>query len=589
MFLFVLSMAITSYVMAGTIVDDFNRSTLGANWTADPEYVIDTNTMSNNSTTSSWGFLAVYNAIINPMEVSFRWAVGGDVEGANSGGVAIYLNSASVNATGYFVLRRYSKIDLHPIVNGIADRTTVLGTTSATQATPQPGDVIKVIPTTDASGHHFDLYVNGVFDGRVSDATKTYANVSNDLYSGVVLYGNRNNNIDDFTIKAPTITVTAPNGAELWLVNSAHNITWTSSDFSGNVKIEYSVDAGTSWSTIAASVTNSGSYTWTIPNAPSASTVVRVSDAADGFPSDVSNAVFEIVPETEDIQVVSPNGAENWIVNTNQTIQWNATSIIPFVAIDYSVDNGVSWTLIVASTANDGSYTWTVPAQITTQALVRVRDALDSLPTDVSNAVFSISALVSLEVPAASGQPGTGGNVVTVNMNNQTNIRGIFFRLTDLPDYLTVESVTPVGRASTFTVDSDETGGYLQVLLVSMSGAVIPTGSGPIVQISYQIDNAAPFGTTSGMNLSHVTLSNANSELVVPELVNGDFHYVLSGDMDADGDVDYSDADGGDIDRMLEIIMGTGAAVSDYEMLAGDLDNDGDIDLYDVLNVFDLI
>ncbi|MCK5145830.1 hypothetical protein KAR48_03690, partial [bacterium] len=54
----------------------------------------------------------------------------------------------------------------------------------------------------------------------------------------------------------PAITVTAPNGGENWEVGSTQSIAWTSNKTSGNVKIEYSSDNGTSWSDIIASTTD---------------------------------------------------------------------------------------------------------------------------------------------------------------------------------------------------------------------------------------------------------------------------------------------------------------------------------------------
>ncbi len=580
---FIIVLVFNGHAGAQAVVDNFDRAALGANWTADPEYQIVSGELANTSTTPAWSYLAVYNAVANPFEVSFKWAASADVEGANSGGVAIYLNSASTNASGYFILRRYASIDLHPIINGLVDRGTVIATVAATQPAPGPGDVIKVVASTDGTGHHFQVYLNNALDGTLSDPNKLFGNVS-PLYAGVSLYGNRNNNIDDFTLRAPVLTLTSPNGGEIWIVNSTHNITWNSSDFTGNVKIELSVDGGANWTTVAASVANTGSYSWTIPNSPSTTCLIRISDAADGEPSDVSDANFRIDPETEQIELTSPNGGENWIVNTNQEITWTATSIIQFVRIEYSVDNGATWTLITASTPNNGSYTWTVPAQITTQARIRVADALDGLPLDGSDAPFSISALVTLHVPNSSGQPGTSGNIVYVWMNNQTNVRGVLFRLTDTPDELTATNVTAVGRATGFTVSMSDNPPYVQVILVSTSGAVIPTGDGPIVQITYDIDAGATLGTTSAMDLSNVTISDANGNLVVPELQSGQFHYVLSGDVDASGVVDAAD-----VDRLVEIVLGTGNAMTDFELLSGDMDHDGDVDLYDLLAVLDLI
>ena len=49
------------------------------------------------------------------------------------------------------------------------------------------------------------------------------------------------------TIGGGSITVTSPNGGEIWPIGSSQNIAWTSSGLTGNVKIEISRNGGTSW------------------------------------------------------------------------------------------------------------------------------------------------------------------------------------------------------------------------------------------------------------------------------------------------------------------------------------------------------
>jgi M6 family metalloprotease-like protein len=92
---------------------------------------------------------------------------------------------------------------------------------------------------------------------------------------------------------APVITVASPNGAESWQVGSSYSITWTSNNVSGNVKLEYSTNGGSSYNSILTSTSNTGSYPWMIPNTPSTNCLVRVS-AVDGSASDTSNAAFTI-------------------------------------------------------------------------------------------------------------------------------------------------------------------------------------------------------------------------------------------------------------------------------------------------------
>jgi len=108
-------------------------------------------------------------------------------------------------------------------------------------------------------------------------------------------------NYDAYVAKAaidgtitPAIFITSPNGAESWDIGSSHNITWTTEGTVGNVKIEYSIDNGSNYTTIAASASNSGSYLWTVPYTPSDASLVKISQASGGTPSDVSDATFTI-------------------------------------------------------------------------------------------------------------------------------------------------------------------------------------------------------------------------------------------------------------------------------------------------------
>ena len=110
-----------------------------------------------------------------------------------------------------------------------------------------------------------------------------------------------------------------PNGAEVWYVGENHDILWRSVGFSGNVKLEYSTNSGTTWTTIIASTPNDGSHTWTIPNTPGNTNRVRVSDAADGSPKDASNANFSIpdftIGGTPSSRVIDVGASTSYTVN----------------------------------------------------------------------------------------------------------------------------------------------------------------------------------------------------------------------------------------------------------------------------------
>jgi hypothetical protein len=188
------------------------------------------------------------------------------------------------------------------------------------------------------------------------------------------------------------LNLTFPKGGETLPGGFAQYITWTSTGTIFNVKLEYSINNGSSWTTISNGTSNDGSYKWSVPSIVSTECLVRISDALDGDPMDQSDSVFSIVAAgTPTITVTSPNGGENFRIGVPQDITWDSTGTIDYVHIEYSTNNGGSWTDIKGTTTNDGSYSWTVPNTPSSQCLVRISDAADGDPVDVSNSVFNIT------------------------------------------------------------------------------------------------------------------------------------------------------------------------------------------------------
>ncbi|MCP5045949.1 MAG: hypothetical protein GY940_02185 [bacterium] len=224
-------------------------------------------------------------------------------------------------------------------------------------------------------------------------------------------------------IAAASVKVSSPNGGESLTVGAAHTVKWTSTGTVGNVKIEYSTNNGGSWSTVVSSTSNDGSYSWTVPNAVSSQCLVRIKEASDGSPSDTSNQVFSIVaaPISDTVTVTSPNGGETLTVGDSHTITWSSSGTVGNVKIEYSVNNGSSWSTVTSSTSNDGSYSWTVPNAVSTQCLVRVGEASGGSPTDTSNSVFSIAAAaIPPEVFLGRTRLDFGGNTGGTVTGSQT-------------------------------------------------------------------------------------------------------------------------------------------------------------------------
>ncbi len=229
----------------------------------------------------------------------------------------------------------------------------------------------------------------------------------------------------NFTIKQ--LVLNNPNGGQFWTSGTAQTIDWSSTQIA-NIKIEYSVNDGTNWTTIINSTpAAAGSYIWNIPvNLASSLMKVRLSDASNNLIDDYSTNSFVV----GSIAVVSPNGGEILQAGITYDIKWNNSANIQDVKIEYSVDNGLNWGIVSNSTLSDGLFTWTVPENIFTNAgLIRITDInSNNLISDVSNAVFSID---NLQLVSPNGfenyQVGAAQNITWTASNNITNVTIEYF------------------------------------------------------------------------------------------------------------------------------------------------------------------
>jgi hypothetical protein len=193
----------------------------------------------------------------------------------------------------------------------------------------------------------------------------------------------------------PGLRVISPNAGESWPRASTQSIAWSTRGVTVNsVWIELSTNGGTSWSTLAASASNTGSFSWTVPNTLSATCLVRVSDTGTSGLTDTSDAYFSIVappPPPTYITVVAPNGGEVWQALSTQQILWTTQGTVGAVRIELTTNGGASWSDIVASTPNSGAYAWVVSDTPGSNCGVRISQASTGTPADTSNALFTIS------------------------------------------------------------------------------------------------------------------------------------------------------------------------------------------------------
>lgn len=209
----------------------------------------------------------------------------------------------------------------------------------------------------------------------------------------------------------PSITVTSPNGGEVWKQGIAHNITWRATgvnnvrisiaDFQTGLNIEH---------TIANVPASNGLYSWTVPSdnnyLPLGNTYrIAISSTDDTGPSygylvDTSDKPFTIAAPANDpssITVTSPNGGETWKIGETKNITWqvNRVSMVDISVKDmtgktYSIDQGIKFS---------GSFSWFVgrysggylfpPGQYKIE--IKNTYAGAGTPPDISNNYFTVA------------------------------------------------------------------------------------------------------------------------------------------------------------------------------------------------------
>ncbi len=126
--------------------------------------------------------------------------------------------------------------------------------------------------------------------------------------------------------------------------------------------------------------------------------------------------------------VTQPNSAVSWPVGSSQTITWDVagTTGAPVscanVRILLSTDGGNNFTILVASTPNDGSEAIVTPNAVTNQARIKI-EAVGNIFFDISDTNFTIQPSADLEVIAKAGSPNPvlTGSVLTYTITVRNN------------------------------------------------------------------------------------------------------------------------------------------------------------------------
>lgn len=202
-----------------------------------------------------------------------------------------------------------------------------------------------------------------------------------------------------FTISSssshPKLVVTYPSASNIFFgVGQSINLTWTLQNVT-SVSLDYSIDDGLSWIEIASGL-NANSFAWITPYNPSAQCRVRVRSFINSDVCDISNSSFSI----SKIEILSPNGGEiitgDYSGFLKYPISWSAPGVTS-VKIEYSANGGANWSTVIASTsANSGSFLWSVSGGQTINGIIRISNAEYAQIYDTSDGPFSIRNPIEL-------------------------------------------------------------------------------------------------------------------------------------------------------------------------------------------------
>ena len=94
---------------------------------------------------------------------------------------------------------------------------------------------------------------------------------------------------------------------------------------------------------------------------------------------------------TNEIDLMYPGGGEGFVPGETEQIHWDATPGTENFTLEYSIDEGQTWSSIGTAAGNSRTYSWNVPDEITGRAKVRVsRGAAES----VNERNFSIIGMI---------------------------------------------------------------------------------------------------------------------------------------------------------------------------------------------------
>jgi photosystem II stability/assembly factor-like uncharacterized protein len=194
-----------------------------------------------------------------------------------------------------------------------------------------------------------------------------------------------------FTTALPFLSLIAPNGGETWYSNSVHYITWQSLGVD-YINIQFSSDAGNTWSTIDSNILNIGYLYWQTNTNSGNNFKIKIINSDQVSMFDESDGIFTIDSPAASINLLAPNGGEQLFGGMAYYIDWQTTNINQ-IDISYSLDGGANYLPIANNIPSfPPYYYWLVPEVINNSVKIKIAKAGNSNPSDFSQSNFTINS-----------------------------------------------------------------------------------------------------------------------------------------------------------------------------------------------------